>query len=89
MIRENDLHDGGGVAKSGSLSRGGARMKAWIVDRPGPISGGPLREVQLPDPHPGAGPVRVRVLACGVCRTDLHLAEGDLPPRRPGVVPGH
>jgi propanol-preferring alcohol dehydrogenase len=89
VIRENDLHDGGGVAKSGSLSRGGAGMKAWIVDRPGPISGGPLREVQLPDPHPGAGQVRVRVLACGVCRTDLHLAEGDLPPRRPGVVPGH
>src|SRR5215218_2728334 len=64
-------------------------MKAWIVDRPGPISGGPLREVELPDPHPGVGQVRVRVLACGVCRTDLHLAEGDLPPRRPGVVPGH
>jgi alcohol dehydrogenase, propanol-preferring len=64
-------------------------MRAWIVDRPGPISGGPLREVELPDPRPGVGQVRVRVLACGVCRTDLHLAEGDLPPRRSGVVPGH
>ncbi len=38
---------------------------------------------------PGAGEVRVRVSTCGVCRTDLHLAEGDLAPRRPGVVPGH
>jgi propanol-preferring alcohol dehydrogenase len=40
-------------------------------------------------PEPGPGEVRVRVTVCGVCRTDLHLAEGDLPPRRPGVVPGH
>jgi propanol-preferring alcohol dehydrogenase len=45
--------------------------------------------VQLPDPEPGAGEVRVRVTACGVCRTDLHLAEGDLVPRRRGTVPGH
>lgn len=49
----------------------------------------PLREVELPEPIPGPGEVRVRVLACGVCRTDLHLAEGDLPPRRPNTVPGH
>jgi alcohol dehydrogenase, propanol-preferring len=40
-------------------------------------------------PEPGPGEVRVTVSACGVCRTDLHLAEGDLPPRRPGTVPGH
>jgi propanol-preferring alcohol dehydrogenase len=40
-------------------------------------------------PDPGPGQVRVRVTCCGVCRTDLHLAEGDLPPRRPGVTPGH
>ena len=64
-------------------------MRAWIVDSPGPITSRPLREVELPDPHPGVGQVRVRVLACGVCRTDLHLAEGDLPPRRPKVIPGH
>jgi propanol-preferring alcohol dehydrogenase len=50
---------------------------------------GPLRQEERPDPHPGPGEVRVRVAACGVCRTDLHLAEGDLPPRRPGTVPGH
>jgi len=40
-------------------------------------------------PVPGPGQMRVRVRACGVCRTDLHLAEGDLPPRHRGVVPGH
>ena len=64
-------------------------MRAWIVDSPGPITDHPLRQVDLPDPVPGIGEVRVRVLCCGVCRTDLHLAEGDLPPRRHGVVPGH
>jgi propanol-preferring alcohol dehydrogenase len=40
-------------------------------------------------PEPGPGEIRVRVSTCGVCRTDLHLAEGDLPPHRPGTVPGH
>jgi alcohol dehydrogenase, propanol-preferring len=65
-------------------------MHAWIVDEPGPVgSAQPLRWVERPDPRPARGQVRVRVSACGVCRTDLHLAEGDLPPRRPGTVPGH
>jgi propanol-preferring alcohol dehydrogenase len=64
-------------------------MHAWVVERPGPIGDGPLREVVLPDPEPGPGEVRLRVSACGVCRTDLHLAEGDLQPRRPRTVPGH
>jgi alcohol dehydrogenase, propanol-preferring len=64
-------------------------VRAWVVDRPGPVAEGPLRWVTLPEPEPGRGEVRVRVSACGVCRTDLHLAEGDLPPRRPRTVPGH
>lgn len=64
-------------------------MRAWVVDRPGPIGSRPLRAVELPEPLPGPGEVRVRMLACGVCRTDLHLAEGDLAPRRPLTVPGH
>ncbi|MBN9101016.1 MAG: zinc-dependent alcohol dehydrogenase family protein [Pseudonocardia sp.] len=64
-------------------------MRAWVVERPGPAGGGPLRAVELPDPRPGPGEVRIRVDACGVCRTDLHLAEGDLVPRRPRTVPGH
>ncbi|MGZ4755220.1 MAG: zinc-dependent alcohol dehydrogenase family protein, partial [Acidimicrobiia bacterium] len=49
----------------------------------------PLELVDRPIPVPGPGEVRVRVLTCGVCRTDLHLAEGDLPPRREQVTPGH
>jgi propanol-preferring alcohol dehydrogenase len=64
-------------------------MKAWQVQRPGPIATGPLSMVDVPPPEPGPGEVRVRVLACGVCRTDLHVAEGDLAARRPDVVPGH
>jgi propanol-preferring alcohol dehydrogenase len=64
-------------------------MRAWVVDRPGPVDGHPLRLVERPVPQPGAGQVRVRVSVCGVCRTDLHLAEGDLAPRHPQVVPGH
>jgi propanol-preferring alcohol dehydrogenase len=64
-------------------------MKAWVVERPGPIDGGPLALVEKAVPQPGPGHVRLRVLTCGVCRTDLHLAEGDLAPRRPRVSPGH
>jgi propanol-preferring alcohol dehydrogenase len=64
-------------------------MAAWAVGTPGPAASGPLVAVRRPVPEPGPGQVRVRVRACGVCRTDLHLAEGDLAPRRPGVVPGH
>ena len=64
-------------------------MHAWIVDRPGPIATDPLRRVERADPLPGPGQVRVQVTCCGVCRTDLHLAEGDLPARRHGVTPGH
>ncbi len=67
----------------------GDTMRAWIVAVPGPIDGDPLRLVERPVPVPGPGEVRVRVTHCGVCRTDLHLAEGDLPPHRPNTVPGH
>lgn len=62
---------------------------AWAVQSPGPIDTRPLRRVRRAVPVPGPGEVRVRVEACGVCRTDLHLAEGDLAPHRPGTVPGH
>ena len=65
-------------------------MRAWVVDEPGPISSTtPLRLVDVSDPVPGQHEVRVRVSVCAVCRTDLHLVEGDLAPRRPRVVPGH
>jgi propanol-preferring alcohol dehydrogenase len=64
-------------------------MKAWVVEHPAPVDEGPLVLVDRPVPEPGPGQVRVKVLACGVCRTDLHIAEGDLRLPRPGVVPGH
>lgn len=64
-------------------------MRAWRVVDTGPISGRPLRPAELPVPAPAPDELLVRVLACGVCRTDLHVTEGDLPVHRPGVVPGH
>ncbi len=64
-------------------------MRAWAVGVPGPIDSGPLVAVERPIPEPGPGEIRVKVTVCGVCRTDLHLAEGDLAPRRPEVIPGH
>lgn len=64
-------------------------MRAWAVVEPGPIDERPVQLVERRQPSPEPGEVLVRVATCGVCRTDLHLAEGDLPPRRPGVVPGH
>jgi alcohol dehydrogenase, propanol-preferring len=66
-----------------------AEMDVWIVDRPGPMADRPLVRVRRPVPEPGPGELLVAVRACGVCRTDLHLAEGDLVPHRPGTVPGH
>src|SRR5215472_8563282 len=60
-------------------------MRAWVVDRPGPMASGPLRLAERPVPEPGPGELLVRVICCGVCRTDLHLAEGDLPPRAPDI----
>ncbi|MFI2372216.1 zinc-dependent alcohol dehydrogenase family protein [Streptomyces sp. NPDC018833] len=62
---------------------------AWVVGSPGPLVTGPLRRAERPTPEPGPDDVLLRVRACGVCRTDLHLAEGDLPPRRPDCTPGH
>ena len=50
---------------------------------------GPLRLIERPVPEPGPGQLLIRVLRCGVCRTDLHLAEGDLAPKAPDVTPGH
>ncbi|MFS2294450.1 MAG: zinc-dependent alcohol dehydrogenase family protein [Actinomadura sp.] len=64
-------------------------MRAWEVRTPAPISSGPLVPVERDVPQPGPGELLVRVLACGVCRTDLHVAEGDLPVHLPGVTPGH
>jgi propanol-preferring alcohol dehydrogenase len=64
-------------------------MRAWVVDTPGPIDTNPLTLVERPVPDPGPQQIRVRVHTCGVCRTDLHLVEGDLAPHRARVTPGH
>lgn len=64
-------------------------MRALEVEKPRPAEQSPLRLVERPVPEPGTGEVLVRVEVCGVCRTDLHVAEGDLEPRRQNVIPGH
>ena len=64
-------------------------MRAWVVHQPGPMATGPLRLVDREVPEPGYGELLIKVIRCGVCRTDLHLAEGDLRPRRQDVTPGH
>lgn len=66
-----------------------AEMRGWRVRAPGPMAGGPLVRERMPVPEPRDGELLVRVRVCGVCRTDLHVAEGDLPVHRAGVVPGH
>jgi alcohol dehydrogenase, propanol-preferring len=50
---------------------------------------GKLRVEEVSDPHPGPGELLLRVRACGICRTDLHIAYAELPPHRPAVIPGH
>jgi len=60
-------------------------MLAMVLERPGE----PLRLVERPDPRPADGEVRVRVTACGVCRTDLHVVDGELPKPKLPIVPGH
>jgi propanol-preferring alcohol dehydrogenase len=64
-------------------------MRAMVLRRPAPVDRRPLALEDRPDPQPGPGALRVRVLACGVCRTDLHVVEGELPPHREELVPGH
>ncbi len=60
-----------------------------VLSQPAPVATRPLVAGDRPRPEPGAGEVRVTVEVCGVCRTDLHVVEGDLAPQRDEVVPGH
>ncbi len=64
-------------------------MKAMVLHRCAPVENNPLVLKELPDPEPSRGEIRVQVLACGVCRTDLHVVEGELPPLGHAVIPGH
>ena len=64
-------------------------MKAWILEKQASIEKRPLKLVEVPTPHPHDDEVRLRVLVCGVCRTDIHIAEEDLPLRKSPVILGH
>ena len=60
-------------------------MRAMVLEKPGM----PLQLLERPDPIPGPGEILVRISACGVCRTDLHIVDGDLPQPKLPIVPGH
>ena len=60
-------------------------MQAMVLNK----IGAPLEWPDLPDRMPGAGQVRVKIAACGVCRTDLHVVDGELPHPQVPVIPGH
>src|SRR5206468_5992055 len=64
-------------------------MKACVLSRPAPVETRPLEYIEVPVREPGKDEVLVRVLYCGVCRTDLHVTEGELAPRKSPVIPGH
>src|SRR3989441_2002448 len=64
-------------------------MDAMVMSSPGPVESGPLQRRDLPLPEPRAGEVLLRVRYCGVCHTDLHIVEGEMPPAKLPVVPGH
>ncbi|MGD9148423.1 MAG: zinc-dependent alcohol dehydrogenase family protein [Anaerolineae bacterium] len=64
-------------------------MKAMVLREPRPVEENPLEVVDMPAPEPVPGQIRLRVRACGVCHTDLHLVEGEIPSFRLPVVPGH
>lgn len=64
-------------------------MRAWQLSKPGPVDRQPLRAVDLPVPEPGEHDLLIKVLACGVCHTDLHIVEGEIELPRLPIVPGH
>jgi alcohol dehydrogenase, propanol-preferring len=64
-------------------------MQAAVLRDPGPLSGNPLTIEDQPTPVPASGEALLKVLACGVCRTDLHIAAGELPRRMTPLIPGH
>jgi len=64
-------------------------MKAMVLEENAPIESSPLALRELPDPRPEAGEVRVQVRCCAICRTDLHVIEGELPRQELPIIPGH
>ena len=64
-------------------------MEAMLLEKIAKVETSPLKLAEVPDPEPGEGEVRVKVRCCAVCRTDLHIIEGDLPTRKLPLIPGH
>jgi propanol-preferring alcohol dehydrogenase len=64
-------------------------MRAWILEKQALVEEYPLHLVEIPIPQVQEGEIRIKVLVCGVCRTDIHIAEGDLPLRKSPVILGH
>ncbi|HKW77383.1 MAG TPA: alcohol dehydrogenase catalytic domain-containing protein, partial [Terriglobales bacterium] len=64
-------------------------MRAAVLTAPREIAARPLEIREIPQPEISPGQVLLRVLACGVCRTDLHIVEGELPALHPKIIPGH
>jgi propanol-preferring alcohol dehydrogenase len=64
-------------------------MKACVLHSPAPVETNPLKLIEVPTPEPIADQLLIKVHACGVCRTDLHVVEGELPPRKSPLIPGH
>jgi alcohol dehydrogenase, propanol-preferring len=64
-------------------------MNAMVLDRIAPIGTSPLKLRDVPAPEPAAGEVRIKVRCCAICRTDLHVIEGDLPQQKLPIIPGH
>jgi propanol-preferring alcohol dehydrogenase len=64
-------------------------MKAWVLQKQAKIEERPLEFLEIPTPHPQDNEIGIKVLACGICRTDIHIAEGDLPYKKLPLVLGH
>jgi propanol-preferring alcohol dehydrogenase len=64
-------------------------MRAWLLDKQRPVEEWPLKLAHIPTPHAKENEIRLKILACGICRTDIHIAEGDLPLKKAPLVLGH
>ena len=64
-------------------------MKAMLLEQIAPIDTAPLKMADLPVPEPNQGEIRIKVRCCAICRTDLHVIEGDLPRQKMPIIPGH
>lgn len=67
----------------------GVKMKAWILEKQSKIEEKPLKLTNMENPRPDNHEIRVKVQACGICRTDIHIAEGDLPLKKSPLILGH